>query len=82
MVLEVMIETENYTVPEQADLERWANKYDLTMPVLSDEDGLIWDYASGEGGSIGLPFTVVMDRGVVIDTIQSGANSRRAESLL
>lgn len=68
---------------KQGDLEDWADRYGLTMPVLSDRNSeLMWQYAADAGGSVGLPFTVVLDRGVVIDTIQSGANSSRAERLL
>ena len=82
MVLEVITETADYSVPEQADLQEWADTYGLTMPVLADAEQLLWTYAADEGGSVGLPFTVVIDRGVVIDTIQSGANTSRAEALL
>ncbi len=82
MILEVITETEDYSIPEQADLKEWADTYGLTMPVLADAESLLWDYAADEGGSVGLPFTVVIDRGMVIDTIMSGANSSRAEELL
>lgn len=82
MILEIITETEDYATPEQADLQEWADTYGLTMPVLADAEDLMWDYAADEGGSVGLPFTVVIDRGMVIDTIQSGANSTRAEELL
>ncbi len=82
MVLEVITENNDYEVPSQADLQEWADTYSLTMPVLADAESMLWTYAEDEGGSVGLPFTVVIDRGVVIDTIQSGANSSRAEALL
>lgn len=69
-----MIELEDGSVPEPDDLERWAETYDLTMPVLADENAeIMWKFAADSGGSVGLPFTVVIDEGVVIDTIASGS---------
>jgi hypothetical protein len=39
------------------------------MPVLSDKDSeQLWNFASDSGGSVGLPFTVLIDRGVVIES--------------
>jgi len=81
MVLQVITETADYSTPEQADLQEWADSYGLTMPVLADAEGMLWTYAEGMT-SVGLPFTVVLDRGVLIDTIASGSNSTRAEELL
>ncbi len=69
-----MIETEAYTAPKQRDLERWADDYGLTIPVLADPNGTqLWSYAADMGGSVGLPFTVILDKGVVIDSIASGS---------
>jgi hypothetical protein len=80
MILEVIIENDASQVPSQDDLKSWADEFGLTMPVLADEESILYEYASG--GSVGLPYTVVLDRGVVIDTIMAGANSSRAEELL
>jgi hypothetical protein len=82
MVLEIITENNDGEVPSQEDLQWWAGEYDLTMPVLADAEGIMWDYAADEGGSVGLPFTVVVDRGEKIDTIMSGANSQGALDLL
>jgi len=83
MVLQVMIEDASGSPMKRGDLEDWADQYGLTMPVLSDRNSAeMWKYAADSGGSVGLPFTVVIDRGVVIDTIQSGSNLSRAERLL
>ena len=74
MVLEVMIETEDGSAPRKRDLERWASSYGLTMPVLADANGTqMWSYAADMGGSVGLPFTVILDKGVVIDSVASGS---------
>ncbi len=79
MVLETMIETEDGSVPKTRDLERWADTYGLTMPVLADPSGgTMWSYAGGSG-SVGLPFTVVIDRGVVIDSIATGSQESAVE---
>lgn len=80
MVLEVIIENDQNEVPKVSELGDWADTYGMTMPVLADKDQIMWQYAGG--GSVGLPFTVVLDRGVVIDTIMSGANEGRAVKLL
>ncbi|MSQ04181.1 MAG: hypothetical protein EXR71_20210 [Myxococcales bacterium] len=74
MVLEVIIETEDGSVPKKRDLQRWADSYGLTIPVLADANGTqLWSYAADMGGSVGLPFTVILDKGVVIDSIASGS---------
>jgi hypothetical protein len=81
MVLEVMIENNQSRTPKVSELEDWADNYGLTMPVLADADLQMWNYADGMS-QVGLPFTVVLDRGVVIDTTTSGANDSRAVKLL
>ena len=81
MVLEVMIENERYKTPSVADLGEWADDYRLTMPVLADADLVIYNYAEGVS-QIGLPFTVVIDRGMVIKSIASGSQESKALGLL
>ena len=80
MILEIMIENNNGQTPSVSDLETWADRYSLTMPVLSDADQIIYDFASasGSGGSIGLPFTVVMKDGLVVDSIAGGSQLNKA----
>ena len=53
----------------------------LTMPVMADEQGAMWEYAAGME-SVGLPFTVVLDRGVVVESAASGTQSSQALELL
>ena len=81
MVLEVMVENDQSQVPKVSELGEWADTYGLTMPVLSDKDAIMWQYADGMS-SVGFPFTVVLDHGAVVDTIMSGANEGRAVKLL
>lgn len=81
MVLEVITENDSSAVPSVEELGTWKDEYGLTMPVLADEEGIMWQYAEGMT-SVGLPFTVVIDRGVVIDSIASGTQSGQAVELL
>jgi hypothetical protein len=60
----VVIENERSKPPSTQELSDWADKYGMTFPVLSDKEGVIWNYA--EGGSVGLPFKILMDDGVEI----------------
>jgi peroxiredoxin len=78
MILEVMIENDRGVTPSVKELGTWADRYGLTMPVLADEDLLIWSYAADMGGSVGLPFTVIMKEGVIIDSIANGSQLNKA----
>ncbi len=79
MVLEVMIENNAGTTPTVAELGDWADTYGLDMPVLADKNSQV--LASYAQGSIGLPYIVVLDRGVVVKKIGDGTESY-ATSLL
>lgn len=69
MVMNVIIEDENYEEADLADLEAWSGEYGLTMPVVSDPGGAyMWTYLGG-GGSVNLPFMVLLLRGEVVDTV-------------
>ncbi len=82
MILEIINETEDGSAPDTEDLVGWADEFGLTMPVLADPGStMLYKYAEGQS-SIGLPFTVVIDRGVVIDSIGSGSQISRAQELL
>lgn len=79
MLLEVIIEDENYEAPTQEDLLGWAEQYGLTMPVIADPgSSTLYQYATG---SIGLPFTVLLDRGVVLESADYPAISQADELL-
>jgi hypothetical protein len=66
MVLEIIIEDESSNAPDNDDLVSWADQYGLTMPVLADpQSTTLYSFASG---SVGLPFTVLLDRGVVVES--------------
>lgn len=83
MIIEAITEIDDGSAPSTEDLVTWADTYGLTMPVVADEgSALMWQYAADEGGSVGLPFTVVIDRGVVIESIASGTQVETAVGLL
>ncbi|GDX79801.1 hypothetical protein LBMAG42_16120 [Deltaproteobacteria bacterium] len=83
MVVEAITEIDDGSAAGQSDLQDWADEFGLTMPVVADpESALMWKYAAGFDGSVGLPFTVVIDRGVVIDSINSGTQVDKAVGLL
>lgn len=64
MFLEIIIEDQDGGEADLTELQSWADTYGLTMPVLSDPgSSVLYSFASG---SIGLPFTVLIDRGVVV----------------
>lgn len=73
MVLEIIIEDESSNAPDNDDLVSWADQYGLTMPVLADPgSSTLYSYASG---GVGLPFTVLLDRGVVVESTNYPSSS-------
>jgi hypothetical protein len=80
MFLEVIIENNESEVPSVEDLNTWADTYGLTMPVLADEPQMAYQFATG--GSMGLPYTVLLDRGVVVQPNVGTASVSQMDSLL
>jgi hypothetical protein len=73
MVLEIIIEDEQGNAPDQDDLVSWADQFGLTMPVLADPgSSTLYSFATG---SIGLPYTVLLDRGVVVESTNYPSSS-------
>jgi len=61
--LTVLSEDLDSEVPDQEDLNIWADYYEITAPVLSDDQGY------GEqivGGASGYPLVMVIDRELVV----------------
>jgi peroxiredoxin len=78
MVLEVIIENNESVTPSQDDLVEWADKFGLTMPVLADDGAsVMWRYSSG-----GLPTIVLIDRGMVLSSVDEFAQEPEIEALL
>jgi peroxiredoxin len=65
MVLEILIEDMRGDTPDETDLAKWANTYDLTMPVLSDEGYRAYSNFGGAAAGY-IPYMVIIDEGVVI----------------
>ena len=62
-----MIEDGQSQPVELDELQQWADQYNLTMPVLSDpQSQTMWAFASGQG-SVGLPYTILIDHGSVVE---------------
>ncbi len=69
MIMNVIIEDESSNAPDQDDLVAWSEQYGLTMPVVADAgSATLYSYATG--GSIGLPFTALLDRGVLVESVE------------
>ena len=78
MLLELIIENNQNEPPTQEDLVDWADNYGLTMPVLSDGDETVmWRYSSG-----GLPTLVLIDHGMVLESVDEGAHEAEIDALL
>lgn len=74
MVMNVIIEDESGNPPSQAELGVWASTFGLTIPVVADPGAAtLFSYATS--GSIGLPFTVLLDRGVVVENVEYPSSS-------
>ena len=66
MIVDVMIEDASGNPADIGVLERWTEAFDLSIPVLADPGAeYLWSFAEGQS-SVGLPFTVLIDRGMVI----------------
>ena len=79
MFWEVMIENNESVTPSVEELGEWADTYGLTMPVLADEgEQMLYSFATG---SIGLPYTVLIDRGMVVTSVGSASVSEMDELL-
>ncbi len=69
MVMTLIIEDVGQREADLADLQEWSDEFGLTMPVLSDPGGeFMWSHI--EGPSVGLPYVVLLDEGVVIHTLE------------
>ncbi len=68
MIMNVIIEDEAENEADLDDLQEWSGEYGLTMPVLSDPGGaFMWSHIEDSG--VGLPYVVLLDKGIVIDTL-------------
>jgi len=64
---------------ETEDLLGWAEEYGLTYPVVGDGAGEVFFTYSKTNG---WPMKVLIDRGVVLTSIDEGASATEIEALL
>lgn len=67
MVIQALVQDTERHTPDTATLAAWADTYGLTLPVVSDRNYALNDFAAGS--PYGLPYTVLIDRGMRIDTV-------------
>lgn len=61
------------------DLKGWADEYGLTHPVVGDGDGaFFWDFSQRNAW----PMVVLLDRGMVIASVDEGAGESQVDELL
>jgi hypothetical protein len=78
LFMNIIIEDGESNPPDQADLEEWAGEFGLTFPVLADPDSSIfWRYSSG-----GLPTILLIDKGVVLESVDEYALDPEIDQLL
>jgi hypothetical protein len=64
---------------ETADLAAWADEYGLTHPVVGDAgDEFFWTFSK----SSAWPMIVLLDRGMLITSVDDGAGEAEVEELL
>lgn len=79
MVIDAIIENNDSESPSQDDLVEWADTYGLEIPVVADAgSGVLYSYATG---GVGLPYKVLIDRGMVITHV-GDATDADVEALL
>ena len=77
-MINAVIETNEYVTPTQDDLAGWANDFNMTFPVVADDGASVMRrYSSG-----GLPTIVLIDRGMVLDSVDEWAQEGEIEALL
>lgn len=64
----------------QEDAAAWAAEYGITHPVVADVSNAVYNLA-GEGPGY-WPYRILIDRGMVIDTADSGMSDSEMEELL
>jgi hypothetical protein len=81
MLLETITGNDEGSDASQEELLGWASEHGLKMPVLADTASETMNRFTVGATSVGLPYKVLFDRGVVVETAGNFANSA-AEELL
>jgi hypothetical protein len=72
MVVTVLSFDTNHETPDAEDCAEWGAAYGATHPILADTSGFA-DAVMDDG--IGFPFSLLVDRGMVITTTDEGTRS-------
>ncbi len=82
MVVTVLTSDADGNPPDGADSRGWANLYGSSHPVLADNVGNGGLSRSVMSGGYAFPFYMLLDRGMVIETLAEGAESITEEEVL
>ena len=78
MVVTVLTEDAERNVPDEEDLTAWADEYGATHPILGDLEG----FAEGVmSDGLRYPFSLLVDRGMVVHTRDTGTRSISEEEM-
>jgi hypothetical protein len=73
MVMTLLTADAQNNIADAEDCDEWATTYGSSHPILADEPGFSV-YAMNEGGA-GFPYYMLIDRGMVVDSIAGGGGS-------
>jgi len=65
MIITMLLENDDETPPNQAELQQWATQYGQTFPVLSDAEP-VTNRFSARGGEVSLPSHTLLGPGGVV----------------
>jgi hypothetical protein len=77
MVLTILTADAENNIADEDDCGDWAEAYGSTHPILADEPGFSV-HAMNEGGA-SFPFYMLVDRGMVVDSIVGGGDGEITE---
>lgn len=79
MVITMITSDAQGNVPDADDCEAWADQYSTDHPILSDGTGFA-NAVMGEGE--GFPFYMLVEPGMIVKKIASGAESITDEEVI
>lgn len=79
IIITVLIEDSQRNDADAEDCGTWADRYDLTFPVLYDVNNTVWNLYNEEGY---IPLNLVIDKNFVIRYKQTGYNEAEIVSVI
>ena len=80
MIIQLVTETMDGLPPEREDLQTWADEFGLTIPVLSDTDGVAGRYSTR--GEVSLPSESLLAAGAELLIADGDVEDEDLESAL